>query len=281
MTGIYSLVDSGNGSKLERFGEVLIQRPCSQAVWKPMLPEKIWRTADASFTRDDENQWTLNKELPKKWTISVDGITFTISITDFGHVGIFPEQRDLWRWIRDTIKGAGKSVNVLNTFAYSGGSTLAAALEGSSVCHLDASKGMVSWARENASINKLDNVPIRWIVDDVKKFLTREVRRKNRYDGIILDPPTFGRGNRGEVFKIEYDLLPILKQCRELLVPDPLFLLLSCHTPGYTPRVLANVMEQLMKGFSGTIEYGEMCLTGEDGVMPVPSGTYVRWRRKV
>ncbi|MBT7461685.1 MAG: methyltransferase domain-containing protein, partial [Waddliaceae bacterium] len=239
--------------------------------------KKEWDAANAEFSRDDGNRWSRRTKLPEKWTIDVDGITFKISPTDFGHLGIFPEQKQQWRWIHDTIKNAKNKPKVLNLFAYSGGTTLAAARAGAEVCHLDASKGMVAWARENAALNKLEDAPIRWIVDDVTKFLDREMRRGNQYDAIVLDPPSFGRGSRGEIFKIEEDLTHLLKQCKKLLTPKPLFLLLSCHTPGYTPITLENIMTQMMHDKKGTITAGEMCLEGEKDTFHLPSGTYVRW----
>lgn len=277
----YNLIDSGHGRKLERFGDFIIDRPCSQAVWKPLLSENEWQNCNVFFTREGENTWKKKGQIPEHWSIEVSGIKFKLSPTDFGHLGIFPEQRPFWKWIQDIVADAKEKRNtppaILNLFAYSGGSTLSAAKAGGQVCHLDASKGMVAWARENAALNELDKAPIRWIVDDVSKFLKRELRRGNRYDGIILDPPSFGRGSGGEMFKIEEHLEDILKDCRELLTPNPLFLLLSCHTPGYTPIAMRHLMEQTTKGLKGTIDQGEMTLTGESGVLPLPSGTFARW----
>ncbi|MGI6391635.1 MAG: class I SAM-dependent methyltransferase [Kiritimatiellia bacterium] len=185
----YALLDSGDGRKLERFGRVVLSRPCAQAVWKPTLSVEAWARADATFDRTEGNQWHNRGALPDEWTIRVSGITFRLSGTDFGHLGIFPEQRAQWQWIRDIVQRAcaarGRAVRVLNLFAYSGGSTLAAALGGAEVCHLDASKGMVQWARDNARLNGLEAHPIRWITDDAHKFLCREVRRERRYDAVI------------------------------------------------------------------------------------------------
>lgn len=277
----YVLVDSGKGRKLERFGSFLIARPCSQAVWEPRLPQSEWDKADADFTREGENKWLEKKPLPESWNITVSGITFKLSPTDFGHLGIFPEQRDFWVWIQQTIKkakDAGRAnINVLNLFAYSGGSTLASAKAGAHVCHLDASKGMVTWARENAGLSSLEKAPVRWIVDDVSKFLKREIRRGNRYDAIILDPPSFGRGSQGEIFKIEDDLPGILQDCRALLADHPLFILFSCHTPGFTPIAMRHLLNQMMQGLPGAVDEGEMVLRGEADTLPLPSGTYARW----
>lgn len=273
----YELLDSGNGAKLERFGEIVLARPCAQAVWQPQRPAR-WKTADATFDREDGNRWHGRNRLPQEWVIDVDGTCFRLSGTDFGHLGIFPEQRAQWTWICETVAAAGRPVRVLNLFAYSGGSTLAAARGGAEVCHLDASKGMVQWARANAALNGLESHPIRWIVDDAHKFLNREIRRGRRYDGIILDPPTYGRGGNGETYKIERDLTETLRLCRALLSDSPLFLLLSAHTPGHTPIVLGNVLTQALRGLGGAVTSGEMVLAGAPDVFPLPSGAYARWQ---
>ena len=222
MTNGYELLDSGNFQKLERFGEVVLSRPCAQAVWRQTLPPNTWQKATASFFRDGGNQWRGRDRLPSTWDIGVDGTRFQLSSTDFGHLGIFPEQRDQWKRIREACgdyqKKHNRAARVLNLFAYSGGSTLAAAHGGAEVCHVDASKGMVDWARKNATLNGLDEKPIRWIVDDVTKFLEREYRRERTYDLIILDPPSYGRGAKGEIFKIENDLPPLLSLIGKLIV---------------------------------------------------------------
>lgn len=267
----YELRKSGEGRKLERFGPYLIDRPCLQAVW-PKEDDK-WRS-DALFTRNPDGKWTFEKLLPEQWVIEIDGIRFKLSCTDFGHLGIFPEQRESWQWIQKRCALAGRPLNVLNLFAYSGGSTLAAAKGGAQVTHLDASKKMVGWAKENAELNGLST--IRWIVDDVRKFLKREIKRERRYDGIILDPPSFGRGSKGEVFKIESDLNDILGACFALLSETPEFFLLSCHSPGFTPLVLHHLLKRRFS--ERKMEWGEMVLEGED-VLSIPSGCYARWRR--
>lgn len=272
----YTLLDSGRGYKLEQFGPYIISRPCSQAVWEPQLPQEAWDKANALFSREDQNKWTQQKgRLPDVWHIKVSNITFKISPTDFGHLGIFPEQKDFWSWIQKTTT---KGKRVLNLFAYSGGATLAAAKGGAEVCHLDASKGMVAWARENAALNNLEQAPIRWIVDDVSKFLARELRRGSRYDAIILDPPSFGRGSSGEVFKIEEEITKLLKSCRDLLTDKPLFILFSCHTPGFSPLVMEHLLKQALSDIPGNIDAGEMVLTGAPNVLSVPSGTFARWQ---
>ena len=277
----YELLDSGRGAKLERFAGVTLSRPCAQAVWQPCTPKR-WAQADATFDREEGNRWHGRSRLPKQWVLTVDGTRFNLSGTDFGHLGIFPEQRAQWAWIKAQVaaarEGRSERPRVLNLFAYSGGSTLAAALAGAEVCHVDASKGMVQWARENAELNGLKEHPIRWIVDDVHKFMNRELRRGRQYEGIILDPPTYGRGGNGETYKIERDLPETLRLCRALLSDRPKFLLLSAHTPGHTPIVLGNILTQAMRGLGGTLETGEMCLTGAPEVFPLPSGAYARWQ---
>jgi 23S rRNA (cytosine1962-C5)-methyltransferase len=265
MKDTYQLLDSGDGKKWERFGEYTLLRPCPQAIWRPKGKEE----ADAFFTRDEGNQWHFKRKLPDSWEIQLKGIWLKIALTDFGHLGVFPEHASLWSWMRSTLSVGDK---VLNLFAYSGGATLAAALSGAHVCHLDASKGMVDWARENARRNQLSQAPVRWIVDDALKFLKRELKRGVRYEGIILDPPTFGRGCQGEVFKIERDLVPLLELCRALLSNQPRFLIVTCHTPGFTPMVLSHLFEQV---FQVPSEVGEMLLESP-GALSIPCGTYVR-----
>lgn len=267
----YSLLDSGNQNKLEQFGDYTLVRPCAQAVWKPSLDQKTWKEADAIFTREPSNRWVASPPLPNAWTVECEDILFKVMPTDFGHIGIFPEHALLWKWMKQKMQ---KKCSILNLFAYTGGATLVAAKAGADVCHVDASKTTVAWARENAALNKLEKAPVRWIVDDAIKFLGREVRRGIRYDGIILDPPTFGRGSQGEVFKIEKDLPVILDLCFQLLSPDPQFVILSSHTPGYTPLVLHHLLLQAKESRKGTIEMGEMVIPGP---LDLTSGTYARW----
>lgn len=263
----YELIDSGDGRKLERFGKYVLARPCSQAMWRPQMSEERWNRADASFDREDGNRWHGRTNLPKEWNIETAGIKFKLGGTDFGHLGIFPEQRAQWKWIRSHVRGTA-----LNLFAYSGGSTMAAALGGAEVCHLDASKGMVEWARENARLNGLGDKPIRWIVDDAHKFMKREIRRGHKYDAIILDPPTFGRGAGGEMYKIERDLKETLGLVKDLLSDHPAFVLFSSHTPGLSEIVAKNILSQLFP--TATLESGEMLLEGK--ALQCPSGIYCR-----
>lgn len=275
MADDYELLDSGGGRKFERFGRVTLVRPCSQAMWRPENPS-AWSRATATFDREEGNHWSGRNALPPEWTIETAGIRFKLSGTDFGHLGIFPEQRAQWNWIRTMVgergTGNGERARVLNLFAYSGGSTLAAAQGGAEVCHLDASKGMVQWARDNAALNGLQDRPIRWIVDDVHKFLRREFRRERRYDGVILDPPTFGRGASGETYKIERDLQETLALVKGVLSDKPLFVLFSSHTPGLSCIVAENIIAQEFP--SARVESGEMLLEGRGRACP--SGIYCR-----
>lgn len=279
----YELLDSGAFQKLERFGSVVLSRPCAQAVWRQSLSKADWQRATAAFFRDGGNQWRGRDRLPATWEISVDGARFQLSSTDFGHLGIFPEQRDQWRRIRELCaaypKAHQRAPRVLNLFAYSGGSTLAAAHAGAEVCHVDASKGMVDWARKNAALNGLEDRPIRWIVDDVTKFLERELRRSRSYDLVILDPPSYGRGAKGEVFKIENDLPPLLALIGRLMSSQPLGVLLSCHTPELTQTSLHHLLLQEFGSKGGALESGEMLLRGGKDVLPVPSGSFCWWVR--
>ena len=250
----YALLDSGDGLKIEQFGDLVIQRPAPTALWK--LSKKKW-DVDAVF---ENKEWKLSKKLEEKWIVTIEGIRFLLKRTDFGHLGLFPEQAEQWGWLQKN--GHGR---ILNLFAYSGGSTFACPGE---VTHLDAARGMVEWASENAKLNNRSD--IRWIVEDVRKFVKREYKRKAKYDGIILDPPTFGRGKSLEVFKIERDLVPLLDLFVEF---EPSFVLLSCHTPGYTPTVLSNLLKER---FGDQITSGEMLLKGP---FNLPSGAFARWHK--
>jgi 23S rRNA (cytosine1962-C5)-methyltransferase len=294
MGGDYELIDSGDGRKLERFGPYLFERPCAQAAWRPRLTQHVWESAHATFTREGQMRWIENAPMDSDWVVAMGGVRLKLSRTDFGHLGVFPEQSELWRWCAARLGAwrAAEVPRVLNLFAYSGAATIAAALAGAEVCHVDSSKGMVGWARENAELNGLAGSPIRWIVDDAVKFLRREIRRERRYDAIILDPPTFGRGARGEVYKIDRALQETLELCARLLSDTPAFALLTSHTPGYTPIVLGNLLRDFVGGRRRTggsdhepdpaveplLDGGEMTLAGADGVWPVPSGAWAAWR---
>ncbi len=277
----YELLDSGNGQKLERFGSVILARPCAQAVWELSQPG-LWESASATFDRKDGLNWHGRERLPEEWIVTVRGVRMRLSTTDFGHLGIFTETLDLWEWIAAAVgrakKERGLAPRFLNLFAYFGGATLAAALAGAQCCHLDASRGMVEWARGNAALNGLEDSGTRFIVDDVSAFLKREVRRGRKYDCVLLDPPSFGRGKRGELYKVEKNVQETLDLVRQVLSDTPLFVILTSHTPGFSPIVLRNLLEQSFG--TGALECGEMLLRGARGVLDLPSGTWGRWEAK-
>jgi 23S rRNA (cytosine1962-C5)-methyltransferase len=249
----YKLLDSGDFQKLEQVGPYRLVRPAAQAVWRPRLSPAQWQKVDATFTRfsGGDGKWDLrNKKLPRHWNITTSMGQLVIEMTDFGHLGIFPEQHDNWLALESLIQARGGSekgpevpFKVLNLFAYTGGSSLAAAKGGAHVVHVDASKTSVNWARANAEAAGLGDKPIRWLVDDVQKFVSRELRRASQYHGIILDPPSYGRGPSGEAWKVEDHLVPMLTDLRQLLAPDYSFVLLSCHSSGYTPLALTNLLQ--------------------------------------
>lgn len=273
----YELLDSGDGRKLERFGDVTLSRPCGQAVWDQHEPER-WAMATASFDRDLGWRTHGDAELPAGWAVTINDIAMLLKPTAAGHLGVFPETRSLWDRITSALKSpTAATVNVLNLFAHSGGATLAAARAGCSVCHVDSSKSMVARARGNAGLNGLEQAPIRWIVDDVGKFLDREIRRGRTYDVIMLDPPSFGHGTKGEQFRIERDLDSTLRQCKMLLSSEPAFVLLTSHTQGATTATLGSLVMGVLD--SGHVAAGEMQLTGASGVRSVNDGMWVRWTR--
>lgn len=280
----YKLIDSGDFQKLEQVGPYRIVRPAAQAVWRPRLDSEQWRSADATFNRfsGGDGKWTIrNSSLPKKWNIEQGPVKLVISLTDFGHLGIFPEQDANWEILHNLIVKQKKDAefNVLNLFAYTGGSTLACASAGAKVVHLDASKTSVAWARDNAQASGLGEKPIRWIVDDVQKFVEREVRRGNKYQGIILDPPSFGRGANNEVWQIEDHLVPLLANLKQILADDFLFILLSCHSNGYTPLALQNLLLGIVDNQDGAFEVGEMIVREQDSGRVLPSGASALYAR--
>ncbi len=267
----YELLDSGNQQKLESFGKHLLIREAPLAIWKPLYPD-LWQKASFIFSREKQKKWKSLKSAPQSWFIDYEELLIKISLTDFGHVGFFPEHAFFWDLIRKRINEQDR---VLNLFAYTGGATLAAAKTKAQVVHVDASKPSLSWAKENAKKNGLENAPIRWILEDACKFLQKEVRRKSQYDAVILDPPTFGRGAKNEVFKIEKDLFPLLQNIKQVLSKKAKFVLLTCHTPGFTPLILEQLMKQI---FSQNIKSDEMFLKPKKGYQ-IPSGSFAIWER--
>ncbi|MDE2038250.1 MAG: class I SAM-dependent methyltransferase [Patescibacteria group bacterium] len=281
----YELLDSGEGEKLERFGGFVLARPDPQALWPKRLPKARWAAADAYFTRDEKSaDWAFRKELPASWPASFAGLNMLIKPTAFKHTGLFPEQAPNWEWLRSLVakRGArGPRPSVLNLFGYTGGATLACASAGAEAAHIDGSKSAVSWARENAALSGLKDAPIRWIVEDARTFVEREARRGRTYDGILMDPPAFGRGPSGEVWKIEEHLLPLIEGCRKLLSPDPLFFLINGYSAGYSAIAYGNDLLPLAEDYGGTIEIGELAVAeaGEKGRL-LPAGIFARWSRE-
>lgn len=279
----YQLLDSGNLQKLERVGPYLLVRPAPQAFWNRRLPTVEWHKADGVYHRTSEGggHWEWRTKVKREFDLLFNSLSFEVHLTNFGHMGLFPEQAANWDWLRGRIRKRlaatnGRNLYVLNLFAYTGGSTLAASQAGAHVSHVDAAKGVVDWARKNAQRCGLQDRPIRWLVDDALKYVRRDARRGTRYQGIIFDPPSFGRGPSGEVFKIEKDLVPLLEECRALLADDALFLLYSCHTPGFTPVTMQNQLMEIAPRKGGLLESGEMLIEGSDG-RALPSGTWARW----
>ena len=276
----YELLDSGGGRKLEQVGPYRLVRPVSQAMWAPSRPPEMWATAEACYQRGPSGSGTWHRKkqgLPQTWTLTYCGLPLHVRLTDFGHLGFFAEHGPHWQWLRERIAAAKRPVRVLNAFAYTGSSTLAAAAAGAQVVHLDGAEGIVAWARENAQLCGLADSPIRWIVEDVIRFLGREVRRGNRYDAIILDPPSFGRGPKGEVWKLTRDLRPLLELCRQVLSETPFAVVLSTHTPGITPLVLKNMLADAMALDRERMHSMEMLIPQAGYPAGLPSGAVVRW----
>ncbi|MBQ2615210.1 MAG: class I SAM-dependent methyltransferase [Clostridia bacterium] len=281
----YQLIDCSGGEKLERWGEYLLIRPDPQIVWE-LAPEQkspLWKKADARYLRSKTGggRWEVYHKLPDDWTIQYQGLTFGIKPMGFKHTGLFPEQAANWDWMQKIIRESGrKEVNVLNLFAYTGGATVAASKAGASVCHVDASKGMVSWAKENAQLSGLGDRPIRYIVDDVKKFVEREVRRGRKYDGIVMDPPSYGRGPNGEVWKIEQELFDLLKLCMEVLCEEPLFFLINTYTTGLSGSIMENLFRlTLQERYGGDFAVDEVGLPVQNLDLKLPCGYSSRWWR--
>ncbi len=276
----YSLLETGGGMKLERWGDIVLVRPDPQVIW----PQRgaAWGEWDGFYHRSETGggRWEFRRALPESWNVRYGALTFKIRPTDFKHTGLFPEQAANWVWCGGKIRAAreaGRAVEVLNLFGYTGAATVAAAAAGASVCHVDASKGVVQWCRENAALSGLAAAPIRYIADDCLKFVSREARRGRRYDGIILDPPAYGRGTGGEVWRLEEDLWALLVECRALLSERPLFFLLNSYTTKLSPIALGNLLGELLADFGGKITVGELALPGERDGKVLPCGVFGRW----
>ena len=281
----YELLDCSEGERLERWGKVILIRPDPQIIWSTPKDHPMWKHADARYVRSSQGggHWEYRRELPEFWKINYKDLTFKISPTGFKHTGLFPEQAVNWDMMREKIKEAkaeGREVRVLNLFAYTGGATVAAASAGASICHVDAAKGMVHWARENAELSSLNEKPIRWIVDDCKKFVEREIRRGSKYDAVILDPPSYGRGPGGEVWKLEEHVFELVSLVSEVLSDDPIFVLLNSYTTGLSASTMAYVLGSAMKKFGGKVEAEEIGLPVSQSGMALPCGSSAIWSKE-
>jgi 23S rRNA (cytosine1962-C5)-methyltransferase len=277
----YELLDSGEGEKLERFGAYTLRRPDPQALWQKSLDGKAWSEASASFVRSgNAGKWDFKKDVPKMWTIDYGGLKMKISPTPFKHTGLFPEQLPNWKWTEDLIKNAGREVSVLNLFGYTGGATLAAANAGANVVHVDASKSAIAWARENAELSGLTDKPIRWILEDAHAFVKKEIKRVKKYDGIIMDPPAFGHGPDGEMWRIEESFLPFIEDVKQLLSDSPLFFLLNGYAAGYSSTAYKQNIVDLVSKFGGKIEDGELAIEEQGSGRLLPCGIFARWSHK-
>ena len=278
----YEVLDTSDGEKLERWGSYILVRPDPQVIWFTPRNDRRWREYDAKYARSNSGggQWSRNR-LPERWQIRYRELTFNVKPMNFKHTGVFPEQAENWDFIDTAIRAAGRPVSVLNLFAYTGGATLAAAAAGASVCHVDAAKGMVAWAKENAAASGLGEAPIRWIVDDCAKFVEREIRRGRRYDAVIMDPPSYGRGPSGEIWKLEKDLYPFVKLVSGVLSDKPLFFILNSYTTGLAPSVLTCLLDTLITPrFGGHTESDELGLPVMDSGLVLPCGATGRWTSK-
>lgn len=276
----YRLIDTSNGERLEEWKGVTLVRPDPQIIWKTERKNPLWRNADAVYHRSQRGggEWEYKKRLPESWKINYGDLTFIIRPTGFKHTGLFPEQAVNWDYMSNLIKNAGRSVNVLNLFAYTGGATLACANAGASVCHVDASKGIVQWARDNAAASGLADKPIRWIVDDCEKFVEREIRRGKTYDAVIMDPPSYGRGPGGEVWKLEDCVYDLVQLCSKVLSDNPIFFVLNSYTTGLSPSVMSYLLnETVAKKFGGSVSADEIGLPVVESKMTLPAGSTAIW----
>ncbi|MCD8014141.1 MAG: class I SAM-dependent methyltransferase [Lachnospiraceae bacterium] len=278
----YEVIDTSKGEKLERWGDYLLVRPDPQVIWDTPRRHRGWKYPNGHYHRSSRGggEWEFF-DLPEQWSIHYRELTFRLKPFAFKHTGLFPEQAVNWDWFSEKIRSAKRggmtTVRVLNLFAYTGGATLAAAAAGAQVTHVDASKGMVGWAKENAAASGLSNAPIRWLVDDCMKFVEREIRRGNHYDGIIMDPPSYGRGPKGEIWKIEDSIHPFIRECAKLLSDEPLFFLVNSYTTGLAPAVLTYLISTELKNRGGHVEAQEIGLPVRESGLILPCGASGRW----
>ena len=279
----YALIDSGLGRKLERYGRVIVDRPEPQALWAPTLPPARWQEATAVFRNaseredDDGGQWHFNvKNPPETWKIEVEGATVLSRFMAFRHLGLFPEQRPHWAWMRERVQNANRPLKILNLFGYTGTATIIAAKAGAQVTHVDASKKAIIWAKENQMASKLDDKAVRWICEDARSFVQRELRRGNKYDGILLDPPRYGRGADGEVWRFETDIAPLLKDCAALLSDDASFMILTAYALRLSSLALSHMLADVAPKH-GVTDFGELVLVDPTAARALPTSLYARW----
>lgn len=284
----YKILDMADGQKLEKWGDVILSRPDPQIIWKDKSFPKKWKEINATYHRSSSGggSWEFNKKMPKQWQIKYKDLTFNIKPMGFKHTGLFPEQAVNWDWMINKIKSEKREIKVLNLFAYTGGATVACASAGASVCHVDSSKGMTTWAKENIESSGLKDRPVRFIVDDVVKFVNREIRRGNKYDAIIMDPPSYGRGAKGEVWQFENNIYDLVDLCTNVLSDNPLFFLINSYTTGTSSMVLENLLKMNMrkkygkKAQNGIFENGEVGLPMTNSDFILPCGIYSKWVKK-
>lgn len=274
----YEVIDCSEGEKLERWGHYILLRPDPQVIWKTQKADRRWQHLNAHYHRSAKGggEWEFF-DLPPQWEIHYGPLTFHLKPFSFKHTGLFPEQAVNWDWIMEKIRKAGRPVKVLNLFAYTGGATLAAAHAGAQVTHVDASKGMVGWAKENAAASRLSDAPVRWLVDDCMKFVEREIRRGNTYDAVIMDPPSYGRGPKGEIWKLEDAVFPLIQSCTRLFSSQPLFFLVNAYTTGLQPAVLAYLLGTAMQKYGGHVDAQEIGLPVTASGLVLPCGASGRW----
>ena len=274
----YQILDMANGEKLEKWNNITLVRPDPQIIWKQKTYPEKWKKADAKYSRSNTGggAWNYNKKLPSAWQVKYKNLVFNIKPMGFKHTGLFPEQAVNWDWMMDKIKNAKREIKVLNLFAYTGGATVACLSAGASVCHVDSSKGMVSWAKENVTSSGLQDRKVRYIVDDVVKFVNREIRRGNKYDAIIMDPPSYGRGTNGEVWKFEDNIYDLVELCSKVLTDKPLFFLINSYTTGISSMVLENILKLNIHA-KGKFSNGEIGIPMQNSNLVLPCGIYGRW----
>lgn len=278
----YELIDTSCGERLERWGDKILIRPDPQIIWNTKKENSLWRNAHARYHRSNSGggKWEQYKSLPEVWNVAYNNITFGVKPMGFKHTGIFPEQATNWDFVKEKIVKSGRTLNVLNLFAYTGGATLACMEAGAKVCHVDASKGMVLWAKENAHLSGLADRPVRWIVDDCVKFVQREVRRGNKYDGIIMDPPSYGRGPGGEIWKLEEQLFPLVELCASVMSERPEFFILNSYTTGLSPAVMQYLLGVILKKkYGGEVSADEIGLRVTQTGLVLPCGSTAIWQK--